>query len=58
MQLGIFDGDEHEKFSYKVLWKLHCNFPTFKLDHCFDIGAGTGPAGLAMAGPFSAKVET
>ena len=23
-----------------------------------DIGAGTGPAGPAMAGPFSAKVET
>ena len=22
------------------------------------IGAGTGPAGLAMAGPFSAEVET
>ena len=37
--------------SYAISSKLQFNL------HC-DIGAGTGPAGLAMAGPFSGKVET
>ena len=29
-----------------------------KFDRSLCIGAGTGPAGPAMAGPFSAEVET
>ena len=42
-------GEESKMKREKKIEKMHI---------IGDIGAGTGPAGPAMAGPFSAEVET
>ena len=57
-----------DKSNGKYIWKPSLHFISLGTMNVVDtipalakficIGAGTGPAGLAMAGPFSAEIKT